>query len=128
MNTGGHESGKGRCIIEQHESPDGELKLVIDFSDGDWTIGFDGYPYHTHGDIHSWLGYQGSPKEATRAFVNDILQSRRPIVIWRVNGRIRDCDVPDEIDWESLDNGLAKYGLPGETFEVRFWNEQPVAR
>jgi hypothetical protein len=116
------------AIVEQHLSPDRELNLVVDLTNDDWTIGFEGYPYHTHADLLSSSGYHGRPKEAVRDFVDDILASRRAIVIWRVNGRIRDCDVPEEVDWKRLDDGLAKYGVPGETFEVRFWNGQPAVR
>jgi hypothetical protein len=36
---------------EEHRSPDGSLTLVVSREDGDVTIGFLGYPWHTHGDL-----------------------------------------------------------------------------
>ena len=38
-------------ILERHTSPDNLLHLVVDFTDGDWTIGFEGCAWHTHGDL-----------------------------------------------------------------------------
>jgi hypothetical protein len=37
--------------VERHTSPDRLIELVVIVPDGDWTIGFVGYPWHTHGDI-----------------------------------------------------------------------------
>lgn len=106
----------------------GLLKLVVDLTGGDWTIGFEGYACHTHGDILYAWGYPGAPAEATRAFVDDIIGSRRPIVVWRINGQIRDVDFPLELDLNALRDAkrksLAKYGEPGETFEVRYWDDR----
>jgi hypothetical protein len=37
---------------EQHVTPDGALTLVVARDDdGDITVGFDGFPWHTHGDL-----------------------------------------------------------------------------
>jgi hypothetical protein len=57
--------------------------------------------------------------------------SRRPIVVRRINGEIRDAEFPIEVDCrtlrDALGRSLAKYGEPGETFEVRYWdNRLPV--
>jgi hypothetical protein len=109
-------------LVESHQSPDGLLKLLVDCTDNDWTIGFEGAPFHTHGDILSAWGYDGSPEQATKAFVTDIIQSRRPIVIWRVDGKVRDFDVPVHLNHEELAADLATYGYPGETVEARYWN------
>ena len=43
------------AIVERHTSPDGLLELIVDRADdGDWTVGFDGFAWHTHGDILDW--------------------------------------------------------------------------
>jgi len=36
---------------EEHVSPDRLLRLLVVREDGDITIGFAGYPWHTHGDV-----------------------------------------------------------------------------
>jgi hypothetical protein len=111
------------AIIERHTSPDGLLRLIVDRADdGDWTVGFDGFGWHTHGDILDWSGYAGTPEERVRAFVDDVIASRRVIVISRVNGVIRDAWMTDE---PSRDE--SKYAEPNETIEKRLWNGQPAA-
>ena len=115
------------AIVERHESTDRQLALLVDFTDGDWTIGFDGFPYHTHGDVLAETEYAGTPEQATRSFVADILASRRPIVIWRVHGKIRDLGVPQQLNRADLDADIAKYGFPGETWEARYWDGRAMA-
>ncbi len=36
---------------EEHRTPDGALTLVVSHEDDDITIGFDGFQWHTHGDV-----------------------------------------------------------------------------
>jgi hypothetical protein len=115
------------ALVERHKSPDGLLELVVDLTDGDWTIGFAGYPFHTHGDILVAWGYEGPPQAVTRMFVDDIISSRRPIVVWRKNGTIRDFDVPPVLDRKRLAENIAKYGSPDESVEARYWNGQQAA-
>ena len=39
-------------IVEEHRTPDGRFRFIVERSDdGDFSLGFDGYPAHTHGDI-----------------------------------------------------------------------------
>lgn len=63
-------------MVERHTSPDGLLELIVDLTDGGWSIGFDKFPWHTHGDIRHVSGYTGTPEVASRQFVGDILSSR----------------------------------------------------
>lgn len=114
------------AIIERHISSDRQLILIVDCTAGDWTVGFEGFPYHTHGDILAQTRYTGTPGVAARLFVTDILESRCPIVIWSVNGKIRDLGVPEEFNRNELEADLKKYGFPGETFEVRYWDGRSV--
>jgi len=104
-------------IVERHTSPDGLLDLIVARSDSDWSIGFDGFPWHTHGDILAATGYSGSPEEATRRFVDDILACRLVIVISRVNGVIRDAWATDDSSKDEV-----RYSESGETIEKRYWS------
>src|SRR5690606_1014069 len=106
--------------VERHVSPDGMLTLVVwREEDGDLIIGFDGYPWHTHGDILAGL-YGGSPEDATRAFVDALLANETVIVVGRRSGEIHDFWYTDDPDEERVD--LEKYGEPDETKEMRYWD------
>src|SRR5258708_1929857 len=60
-------------IVERHSSPDGLLQLIVDRADdGDWSVGFDGYEWHTHGDLLT-LEYGGTPQSAVRALIDEVL-------------------------------------------------------
>ena len=76
------------AIIERHKSADGLMELIVDLTDGDWTVGFEGYPWHTHGDILDAWGYEGPPEKKVRAFVTDVLDSKRVIVVTRIDGKV----------------------------------------
>lgn len=108
-------------ILERHMSQDGLLKLIVDFRDGDWTVGFEDLPWHTHGDILTHE-YGGTPEEAVRAFVDDILASRRVIVISRIDNRVDGAWVTDSPCGDEL-----KYAAANETIEKRFWNGTPYS-
>jgi hypothetical protein len=104
-------------IIEQHTTPDGLVIFYVDLTDGDWTIGFEGFPGHTHGDILAELN-GGTPEDAVRAYVDEVIGSQRVIVISRINGVLNDAWVADG----PIDDALKKYAYPNETFELRYWN------
>jgi len=111
------------AIVERHISPDGVLQLIVDLAaDGDWSIGFDGCEWHTHGDILASMHRAGTPEHATRSFVDDILQSRLPIVVWRVHGKIRDVRMFEELNPDELNAAIAEHGEAGETGEARYWD------
>lgn len=116
-------------IVERHKSSSELPDLIVEVDGEDWMVGFDGYAWHTHGDIlHAW-GYRGPPAEATRQFVDDILASRRQIIVRRTNGKIRDLDVPVErkVDTREVADDIRKYAPPGETAEIWYWNGQRTA-
>ena len=114
------------AITERHTSPDMLLVLIVDVTAGDWTIGFEGGPWHTHGDILDACGYDGPPAAGMRAFVDDILQSRRAIAVVRVDGRICDIVVPDDPDGRQWKERSRKYARPNETVELRYWDGKPA--
>lgn len=76
-------------------SPDGVLRLVVRREKGDITIGFEGHPWHTHGDVvageRELLGEpKCSPEEAARKFVEDLLAGRVAVCAYRLRGQIQD--------------------------------------
>ena len=108
-------------IVEEHISPDGFLRLIVTRDDdGDITIGFDGYAWHTHGDLLASL--LGLPeREAVRQFIEHITSDGQTIVISRVNGEVRDV-------WPTDDAGEEiKYKAAEESLEFRRWSGLPVA-
>ncbi|HYE19339.1 MAG TPA: hypothetical protein VEA69_12895 [Tepidisphaeraceae bacterium] len=115
------------AIVERHESSDRLLTLLVDVTDGDWTIGFEGGDWHTHGDLLDAWGCDGPPDAATRRFVDDILASRREICVYLVNGRVADASVPSLHDDRPLHAAFAKYAAQKETLEVRYWDGRPAA-
>src|SRR5438046_2688698 len=110
------------AIVERHTSPDGLMVLLVHLTGGDWTIGFDGYAWHTHGDILNAWGYHGTPEARTRAFVDDILQSRRVIAVIRTDGMVSSIIIPDDYVDRPLSESFLKYAPANETTEFRFWN------
>ena len=106
---------------KEYISPDGVLKLVFVRDDDDSTVGFDGYPWHTHGDVIAGelqlLRDPAVPAQTAAAnFVRDILDGRVPISVVRVNGRITDVSatyLPEKED---------PYRPANETLEVRNWD------
>ena len=110
------------AIVERHTSHDRLLHLIVDRADdGDWAVGFDGFEWHTHGDLLTHE-YGGSAENAVRSFVDDVLASRRVIVISRLDGKIRDVWVTDDPSFDETE-----YAYPNETIEKRLWSGEPVA-
>jgi hypothetical protein len=118
-------------VVEKHVSPDGLLRFsVITGNDGDVTLGFDGFPWHTHADILA--ATTGLPQaEAVRRFVGDLVRGRSVIVLWSVGGELRDVWVSDD---PARDAGYASSASaqPGESvllcyWDGRAWSAEPVA-
>lgn len=115
------------AIVERHISPDRALTLIVDLTDGDWTFGLDGFPWHTHGNILKAYGRTESPQAATRLFVDELIHSRRPLVVYRIDGKMHEVTVPDDYVDRPLGKDFARYALAGETMEIRFWDGTPAA-
>ena len=107
-------------IIEEHYSPDRFLRLIVKRDEeGDTSIGFDGYSWHTHGDILASMS--GLPEaEAIREFVNQIINDYQIIVVSRINGEIRKIWPTDDPEGEDEDK------LPEESLEFRRWSGAAV--
>ena len=108
-------------IVEEQCSPDGWLRLIVTRDDdGDIVIGFDGFPWLTHGDILASLS--GLPeKEAVRRFVDRVVGGGQVIAVSRVNGEVREI-------WPTDDqSGEYKYKPADESLEFRHWSGELVS-
>lgn len=107
-------------LVEEHRSPDGILTLKVGREDdGDVCVGFDGYSWHTHGDILASLSGLRQ-EEAVRQFVEDVIGGRAIIAVARVAGQIRDVWVADEPVPD-------KYKPEDESIEFRYWDGRIVS-
>src|SRR6267378_1570158 len=105
-------------ILEQHQSPDGLLRfIVVRQDDGDISLGFDGFTWHTHADI---IASEGQPEDqALRRFVDDLLCGRSIIAVARIGERIQDV-------WVAEDALPDKYKPADEIVEFRRWDGTKV--
>jgi hypothetical protein len=98
-----------------HTSPDGVLTLLVEpIDDGDWAIGFDGFPWHVHpGQL---MGTYGETAEQALAnFVSAILNNKEIILVTRRDGKIVDAFVSDNLP-------LSLEYLKDEEVELRYWD------
>jgi hypothetical protein len=99
-----------------YESPDGKLRLVLTAGDdGDVMLGFEGYPWHTHANLLV-PSYGPTKDDALKRFVQDIIESRAVIALYRRGGKI----IGIEITLDPAED--LRYLAEGETVEHRFWN------
>lgn len=105
-------------ITEEHVTPDGLLRLVVDETDGDTTLGFAGYGWHTHAGILAAVSGL-SEAAAVRQFVRSVLQNEATIAISRVGGRIQGVWITEDPAAEM------RYVAADETIEFRRWDGRP---
>ena len=103
-----------------YESPDGLLRFqVVHEVDGDVTLGFETYPWHTHGDL--LVGSYGSTEqEALDRFVGDLLHGRSIIALYRRNGELYDIGITDDPQRD------LRHVPKDESIEFRRWDGLPV--
>lgn len=83
------------AVRERYSSPDGSLVLVVDDTDGNLAVAFEGFEWHTHGD--ALVGSYGATEaEAIAEFVDQILSDRLAIAVCRRNGAMHDVRVTDD--------------------------------
>ena len=109
--------------IGEYVSPDGQLKFLVTCPDGDWTIGFDGFPSHTHGSILAELSGQDEVTAVERLLA-DLIGNVSVIALTRISGELTDVWVTD--DPEGALRDCRKYGHAEETIEFRLWNGTPI--
>jgi len=109
----------GMAIVERHTSPDGLLTLIVSFADDDWTVGFEGCDWHTHGEILAGADsdFPDAQRDAVRAFVDDIVESRRVISIVRWNNGWSNVYISHAPHKDRARNTRSDVSI-----ELRYWN------
>jgi hypothetical protein len=95
--------------------------VVSQQDDGDITIGFAGFEWHTHGDLLASSyqlvdGIELTPEGAAMRFVEDVVSNHAVIAVVKSGNRIRDIWVTDDMDQE------LQYKQPDEEVEFRYWD------
>ena|ERR1700730_2559027 len=105
--------------VGEYVSPDGQLRFLVTCPNGDWTVGFDGFPWHTHGSI---LAGQAGQDEVTaiKRFVADLTGNVSVIVLTRRSGELTDVWITDDPATEL--SSYKRYGWPDETIQFRLWD------
>jgi hypothetical protein len=96
------------------------FRLVVTSDDGDLTIGFEGFAWHTHGDIESAIR-QVPEQIAVQQFLAELVTNRAVIAVSRTGGEIRDVWVTADVAKE------LKYRGENELLEFRFWDGSRAA-
>ena len=107
----------------EYVSPDGQLRFLVTCPDGDWTIGFNGFPSHTHGSLLAIRSGQDEVSAIDR-FVADLTGNISVIVLTRRSGVLTDVWITD--DPATTTANYKKYGWPDETIEFRLWDGTAV--
>jgi hypothetical protein len=110
--------------LERHVSQDGILILRVWEDDGDISIGFENFVWHTHGDLLAG-SYGLGETEAIRQFVDAILNDELPVIIQKRDGKFSDIWITQDPPADALED-LRQYGEPNETLEIRFWSGKAV--
>jgi hypothetical protein len=109
--------------VGEYISPDRQLKFLVTRPNGDWVIGFDGFPSHTHGDILA-TRYGQDEISAIERFVADLTENISVIVLIRRSGVLTDVWIAD--DPADTLASYERYGWPDETIEFRLWDGTAV--
>jgi hypothetical protein len=110
-------------ILECHKSRDGLLTfLITQDDDGDITIGFDGFGWHTHGDLLTALSNL-SEADALAQLTANVLNDRKVIVLHFVRDKLDDVWLAEDPTEEIED--AKRYGKSDERFELRYWSGSP---
>ena len=102
-------------ILARHVSPDRALTLLVVQLGDDLQIGFEGMPWHTHGDILA--NQNGLPVHvAVERFVAELLAGSHVLALLRTNGVLMDAWVTEDPVKD------ASYIGQGEELEFRLWD------
>jgi hypothetical protein len=107
----------------EYASPDGRLKFRVVCPDGDLTMGFDGFPWHTHASILAGL-YGLSEAEATDRLVAELVANVSVIAVQRIGGNMTDVWIAEDPAADLV--SYNRYGASDETIEFRRWDGTPV--
>ena len=99
----------------RYVTPDGKFTLLVVPADD--LIGFEQYPWHTHGDFLPSV-YQ---IDSVSQFLEALFSDRLVMAVTRIGGTVRDvCISSDPANEREL---LTE----GETIELRYWSGRPYA-
>jgi hypothetical protein len=109
------ETGRTRYI-----SPDGVLTFLVIRDEQDTSLGFEGFPSHTHGDILAEL--MNLPLEdAVARYIADLLGNRAIIGTAIIDGVVRDIWITDD------PKSHLKYKHDDEVITFRTWDGTQVS-
>ena len=92
---------------------------VFQDDDGDISLGFENFEWHTHADMLTSLS--GLPEEkAVCRFVDDLLSNKATIAISYLDNKIVSAWITDD------PTGELKYKQNNENLEFRYWNGQKL--
>jgi hypothetical protein len=96
-------------------SPDDRLRFVVGHDDKDVSLGFEGFPGHTHADVVA-SAFGVSEEHAVNRFVRDLLSDRCIIAVLRIGGTVGDV-------WITTDPQSDLRCKPDrEHLEFRYWS------
>jgi hypothetical protein len=107
----------------EYVSPDRQFTFLITCPGGDLTMGFAGFPWHTHGSIVAGM-FSCGEKDAVDRLVAELVGNISVMTICRLHGRITDVWISDDPSEDLASH--EKYGESGETVEFRLWDGTPV--
>src|SRR5215216_3920755 len=100
---------------KEYVSPDDQLRFVVEHDEQNVSLGFEGFPWHTHADVLA-SEFGTSEELAVKRFVGDLLSDRSIIVVLRIGGTIRDV-------WITADpQSDLRYKSDDEVLEFRYWS------
>src|SRR5918995_7478443 len=70
-------------------SPDNQLRFVVAHDEQDVSLGFEGFPWHTHAEVLA-SEFGTSEELAVNRFVRDLLSDRSIVAVSRIGGQLRD--------------------------------------
>jgi hypothetical protein len=111
-------------IINKEVSQDGILTLIIKRTDdADYLLGFENYPWHTHGDLllNEYGLQETSSERAVKAVFTKIIEDKIPLVVSVINNEVKDVRVTDDISSE------LKYIKPNEQLIFRYWSGKLIS-
>ena len=99
----------------EYVSPDNQLRFVVHYDERDVSLGFEGFPWHTHADLLA-SEFGTSEELAVDRFVSDLLSDRSILAVSRIGGTISDV----WITADPLSDLL--YKADDELLEFRYWS------
>ena len=104
--------------IREFVSPDGVLRFQVRSSSSDIYLGFEGFPWHTHGDL--LVQSSESSTVAAHRFVAMLVEGELTVAVLRVGGTIQNIWITDD------PRSDVRYSQPDDHIEFRRWNGTKV--